>query len=154
LMAVGGMLVPGTARAQDGNYNYEVGPPTIIVPTPFNQHMDQGGLFFAGEFNWWSQSNPLRSQLIAFRGLTDRDGSISAVLGVPGGPGNFLGSRRPALDVEQAAGPGTFIPGFTAVLGWRFRSGLTVDVTWTHLTELRYSATASFQPPTDGGPHQ
>src|SRR5262249_4656552 len=58
LVTVGAMLAPGTARAQDGNYNYDVGPPTIIVPTPFNQHMDQGGLYTAGEFNFWSQTNP------------------------------------------------------------------------------------------------
>jgi hypothetical protein len=154
LVAVGGMLAPGSARAQDGNFNYDVGPPTVIVPTPFNQHMDQGGFYFGGEFNYWSQSNPLRSQLLAFRGLTDRDGSINAALGIPGGAGSFIGSRAPALDVEQVAGPGTFQPGMTTFLGWRFRSGLAVDVSWTHLTDQRYSATASLQPPTANGPHQ
>jgi Ca-activated chloride channel family protein len=31
-------------------------PPSVVVPTPFNQHMDQGGFFFGGEFNYWSKT--------------------------------------------------------------------------------------------------
>jgi hypothetical protein len=155
LVTAGGMLAPGTARAQDGNFNYDIGPPVVMVPTPFNQHMDRGGFFFGGEFNFWSQNNPLRSQLIAFRGLTDRDGSITAALGLPfTGVGNFIGSHAPALDVNQVSGPGTFSPGFTAFLGWRFQSGLTVELAWTHITDIKYSATASLQPPTSNGRFQ
>ena len=156
LVAAGGMLAPGTARAQDGNYNYEVPPPPGVstVPTPLNPHLDRGGWFFGGEFVSFSQTNPLRSQLIAFRGLTDRDGSVSAALGIPGGPGNFIGSRAPALDVNQVSGPGTYQPGFNAVFGYRFANGLAITASWLHLTEVQQSATASFQPPTANGNFQ
>jgi Ca-activated chloride channel family protein len=37
-------------------------------------------------------ANAVTHQLNAFRGMTDRDGSISAALGMPGGQGNVIGS--------------------------------------------------------------
>jgi hypothetical protein len=156
LVAAGGLLAPGTARAQDGNYNFEVPPPPGVtaVPTPLNPYLDRGGWIAGGEFIYFRQTNPLRSQLIGFRGLTDRDGSVSAALGIPGGPGTFIGSRAPALDVDQVSGPGTFQPGFTAFFGYRFANGLTILASWMHLTEVQQSATAGLQPPTATGNFQ
>jgi hypothetical protein len=169
LVAAWGLLAPGTARAQepdflqevlnppgsgehrlivraqDGNNFYEVPPPSVMVPSPLNQHLDQGGWFVGGQFVFYNQTNPLRDQLIGFRGLTDRDGSVHAALGLGNQPG-FIGSHAPALDVNQVSGPSSYQPGFNAFFGYRFRSGLAVEFSWLHLTEQRNSATASLQP--------
>src|SRR5262249_5937657 len=117
----------------------------LNIPWPLGHpRYEEGGFYTAGEFIYWMQTTPLKPQLIAFRGLTDRDGSIGAALGIPNPqPGEFIGSRQPALDVEWASGPLTYTPGFNFILGWRFRSGIALEFSWIHLAETRYSATAS-----------
>ncbi len=155
LVAVGGLLAPATVRAQDGNYNYEVPPPNVQFPYPFGHpRYEEGGLYVAGEFLFLRQTNPMKTQIIAVRGVVDRDGSVSNVLGEGAGPGSFIGSRLPALSTEQVGGPGTFEPGWRATIGWRFRSGLALEFSWLQLAETRFSATASFQPGTAPGQNQ
>ncbi len=152
LLAAGAALMPATAWAQNGQYEVPPAPFSDTVPWPLGHpRYEDGGFFTFGDFNYWMQANPLRSQLIAFRGLLDQDGSISAALGLPGGPGTFIGSRNPALDVNQVTGPLTYTPGFNFGMGWRFRGGLAVEVNWIHQAETRYSATASLHPPTSPG---
>jgi hypothetical protein len=152
LVAVGGLLVPGTTRAQDGNNAYEVPPPNVQFPYPFGHpRMEEGGLYVAGEFMFLRQTNPIKTQVIAVRGVVDRDGSVTNTLGVGGGPGSFIGSKEPALSSEQVGGPGTFEPGWRATIGWRFRNGLALEFSWLQLAETRFSATASFQPGTAPG---
>ncbi|MCC6421315.1 MAG: hypothetical protein IT429_24010 [Gemmataceae bacterium] len=147
LLALGVALAPPTARSQTVNNGYEVPPgPTPYLPLG-HPHYNEGGLYSAGEFLWWMQTNPLKSQLLAFRGLVDFDGSIHQALNIPGGAGDFIGSGLPALDVDQVSGPLTSTPGFNFVLGWRFRSGLALEASWIHLADARYSATGSLAPP-------
>jgi hypothetical protein len=154
-VAVGGLLLRGTARAEDGNYGYEVPPPNVLFPWPFGHpRMEEGGLYTAGEFLFLRQTNPMKTQVIAVRGVVDRDGSVTNTLGLTGpsgGPGSFIGSKEPALSTEQVGGPGTFEPGWRATIGWRFRSGIAVEFSWLQLAETRFSATASFQPGTAPG---
>jgi hypothetical protein len=102
--------------------------------------MDKGGLFFAGEFLFLRQTNPLQQQLIATRGFVDVDGSIS------GNPGTRFGSRAPALYANDAGGPGTYQPGFDFTIGWRFREGTVVEFNWWRLTDAKYSANATLLP--------
>jgi hypothetical protein len=117
--------------------------------------MEDGGLYVAGQAIYWRQSNPMRGQLIAVRGFVDKDGSITSALGItPSFPGVFVGDGRPALDVEQITGPGTFEPGFIFTLGYRFRSGIAVEGSWTHMVDTRNSASATLAPLNNFGQFQ
>jgi hypothetical protein len=141
LVATGVLLVPQCVWAQaDGNQLYEVPPPNLIVPTPLgNPRMEEGGLYTAGQFLFMHMSNPMQSQILAFHGVLDRDGSI----GNNSFPGNFIGDHTAALETGQVSGPGSFTPGWTATIGWRFRNGLALEFSWMHLEEVHYSASAN-----------
>jgi hypothetical protein len=113
-----------------------------MIPIPLgHDRMENGGLFMYGGFIYYHQTNPLDHQLIAVRGFTDSDGSISGTVG------NFIGSRRPALDVADAAGPNTYAPGFQIAAGWRFQDGSAIEVNFMHLFDVTYNHTASLIPP-------
>jgi hypothetical protein len=142
------LVWPKTACAQGS----DVPPPSVIVPWPFGRpHLDQGGFYFAGEFLMWRETNPLRSQPLAFRGLTDWDGTVGAALGIPSFPGNFIGTHLTALDVNSVSGPNPLQPGYGATVGYRFANGIAMEIKWIHLTEAHYSAAASLQPATSIG---
>ncbi|HYT89638.1 MAG TPA: hypothetical protein VEL76_13105, partial [Gemmataceae bacterium] len=65
-LTVGGLLTPALARAQTNNY-YDVPPPVVPNVSPLGHPgYNQGGFYAFGEFLLWTQSNPLKSQLIAF----------------------------------------------------------------------------------------
>ncbi len=155
LLTVGVALAPTSARAQD------VPPEDPENPLPlYSLHPEKGGLYTAAEFLFWRQTNPLKHQEIAVRGLLDFDGSITAALNgtfVPTVPtvipgqrvtGNFLGSKTPALFADQAAGPLSYEPGFRLTLGLKFASGVAVDVSWLSLVDVKYAASATLVPPT------
>jgi hypothetical protein len=144
-LTVGGLLAPTVAWGQNGYY--EVPPPATQFPYPLGHpRMEDGGFYTFGEFLFWQQTNPLKGQLIAFEGFNDRDGSIGLALGIGDVPGQFIGSRRPVLSVDDVSGPLTYQPGFNFGMGWRFRNGIAVEFSWIHLWDARYSATASLHP--------
>ncbi len=73
LLSAGLALAPGGARGQDYS------PPDPVVPLPlYHDRPETGGLFMAGEFLFFRETNPLKPQTVAYRGLRDFDGSISA----------------------------------------------------------------------------
>jgi len=132
---------PYLARGQEPN-NYEVPPPDPMLPLPLGMpRYEDGGFFFAGEFLYMMQTNPIGSQFIAFRGFFDLDGSASGLT-----PGSFVGSRDPALNANQVSGPASYQPGFTVNLGYRFQNGTVLSLNWWHLMDVKYSATASVVP--------
>lgn len=157
LLSVGVAITSGTVRGQ------EVPQADPVFPLPlYHDRPEKGGFYTAGEFIFWRQTNPLKNQVIAVRGLLDFDGSITADLnGItiepPTGPpiilpgqavvGNFLGSGTPALNVEDAAGPQSYEPGFRLTLGWRLASGTAVEFVWTSLMQTKYNAVATLVPP-------
>jgi hypothetical protein len=142
LLALGMLGLPAVAQAQDPN-NYEVPPADPVLPIPLGMpRYEDGGLYFAGEFLYMMQTNPMASQNVAVRGFVDLDGSIT---GLP--PGTFVGSGAVALNTEQVGGPASFQPGFSVIFGWRFKSGVALEVNWWHLQDVKYSATASLIPP-------
>jgi hypothetical protein len=132
------------ARGQVGNNLYEVPPNADAGMTSWtplgHDRLEKGGFYGFGEAIFWRMSNPLQSQIIAFRGLWDADGGLSGTVGT------FIGSKAPALNVDQASGPGTYIPGFIVGVGWRFETGTAVEVNWWHLHQAKYSATAGPEP--------
>ena len=155
LLTAGVTLAPNVVRGQ------ELPPEDPVFPMPLGRP-DKGGLYTAGEFMFWRQTNPLKQQGIAVRGLLDFDGSITADLNgivvtptnapaqiVPGTPmpGTFIGSGATALDAEQAAGPSSYQPGFRLTLGWKFRDGSAIEFSWLNLAQTRYNAVASIVPP-------
>jgi len=151
-------LLDFTARGQVGD---EVPPGDPQVPLPLYSHPGSG--FYAGaEFEFWRQTNPLKDQVIAVRGLVDFDGSITAALNgvalnpvntpiviVPGQPiiGAFIGSGQPALLASDAGGPGSYQPGVRLVAGWLFQNQVAVELSWMMLTEAKYQAVATLVPP-------
>lgn len=121
-------------------------PPDPVYPLPLGRaRMDDGGMYVGVEFLFMKQTNPLRDQIIANRGIYDTDGSISTALGLPSIPGTFIGSGTPALRTTDV-GPSTFTPGYNAVIGWRFRTGLAVELSYWHLEEAKYAGGASIEP--------
>lgn len=160
-----GLLTVGVALAPTGVRGQDVPPADPVIPLPlYHDRPERGGLFVAGEFVFFRQTNPIKHQEIALRGLLDFDGSITADLNgilltppnqppiiVPGQPaaGRFIGSGAPALFADDIAGGNheSYTPGFRFSAGWRFVDGTTVDFTWMSLTEARYSAVATLVPP-------
>src|SRR5262249_32082509 len=64
-------LAPTAAWGQDYN------PPDPVIPLPTGSaRYDLGGFYTISEFLFMEQTNPLRHQVIAVRGLLDFDGSI------------------------------------------------------------------------------
>jgi hypothetical protein len=117
------------------------GIPDPIWPLPLNNHLDDGGLFAAGKYVMYRQSNDLKNQRVASQGLVDFDGSIT------GTPGTFIGTGNEALNVKDASGPGSYQPGFTTELGWRFRDGSTLTGSWMFITYTHYNHAATLAPP-------
>ena len=144
-----GLFAPLPASAQ----YYEVPPVPVTGPLSHPRY-EQGGLFVGLQGLYWRQNRPLSSQSVARRGLIDVDGSVSTALGETRPPGTFRGSGNEALNTDQLTGPGSFQPGFNVTLGWRFENGTVLQFGWYHLSDSRYSATASLAPPfLSGGPN-
>jgi hypothetical protein len=155
-------LTPQESQAQLG----DLPQPSTIVPMPFGPVTGcTSGFYTAGEFMYWKQTNPMKSQVIANRGIIDADGTIGLTLdGLNGGaqvqpvipkpfpatPGEFIGSGETALDVSQVSGPNNYTPGFNFTFGYRFENGAALEMRWIHLVDTRYSATASLLGPGSG----
>ena len=144
------LLMAGMATAPASALGQTYTPPDTVWPFPlYSNRPENGGFFVFGEFVFMHQTNPLEHQLIATRGIKDVFGDIS------GTAGKFLGTNAPALYADDAGGPGSFQPGFTFGLGWRFGNGVVVEGSWLHLATVRYDAGASLFPPgLNGGQNQ
>jgi len=166
LVAAGLTLAPAAARAQDsglfpdpltvrGHDSGLIGDlltvraqtddgalPDSEVPLPLGHNpANKGGFYFGSEFMYFRQTNPLKSQTIAFRGFVDADGSLT------GTPGTFIGSHLPALNVTDAGGPGTYQPGTRMTIGYAWNDGTTVDIQWLWLAKAQYLHEATIVPP-------
>jgi hypothetical protein len=142
-------LAPTAARCQD----YE--PPDPVYPLPlFHAHPENGGFYAAGDFILFRQTNPLKSQPVAVRGVNDTFGEIQGTMnfmtdlffnnpGPPIVPGKFFGSGTEALNVNQVSGPNSYQPGFRTTLGWKFMNDLDIEFNWSHLVTKKESATAA-----------
>jgi hypothetical protein len=97
---------------------------------------DTSGPYGAAEILFRRQTNPLHNQVIANRGVSDHDGSISG-----GFPGTFIGSDTPALRAQDV-GPGTYALGFQVTAGWHFRDNIELEFNWIHMFDAKYSASA------------
>jgi hypothetical protein len=113
------------------------------------------------EFVMFRQTNPIRHQLLAVRGLVDVDGSITGdlngtvvntdtqvpfIIRGPLVPGNFLGTATPALFSDDLRGQETYQPGYRLTVGYRFDNGSAIEANWMHLQKATYTANASLIP--------
>ncbi len=138
------LLLPGLAKAQDATGYY---PPDVIYPLPFSNRPDLGGFVCSAEYVMFRQTNPLRDQIVAYRGFTDTDGSIAAsFIGLGTNPGTKFGSQREALNTHQATGPNDFKPGFKIDLGYKFDTGASLLFSWMYLTQHQTHASATSVP--------
>src|SRR5438552_1241266 len=117
-------LAPEAARCQDVQLpaptvvrGQDYSPPDPVFPLPlYHERPETGGFYAAGDFLLFRQTIPLKEQPIAVRGFVDTFGNVQAtlnflnfaVLGIQGPtpvPGQFFGSGKLALDVDQLSRP-------------------------------------------------
>jgi hypothetical protein len=147
-------LAPGRSWAQlAGNYS----PPDVQLPLPlYSTRPDVGGLFVDAGFAFYTQSNPIKSQPVAYRGFIvsqntfpSPDGTNATfnlkdpATGNVAFQGQFIGSRALALDTNQVTGPSSFQPGFNIEAGWKFGDGSALTIGYLWLSEESYRATAT-----------
>lgn len=150
LLTAVALLTPGPATAQGLSY---APPGDHVLPFPlYSTRPEDGGLFLAGSYVMYHQTNPLRQQTIAYAGLIDVDGSVTSgrdprrfrdQFSGNGGPGTFVGSQRNILDVNQVRGPSTYEPGFQFAIGYKFENGSTLTVDYMYLFSAQYNAAAT-----------
>jgi hypothetical protein len=145
------MLAPRTILAQEswpqGGFATGYAPPAVQLPYPlYSTHPEIGGLFLAGSYIMYNQTNPLRGhvQEVAVRGFQATD---DTVLNAPGTAGTFIGNRNEALDVNQVGGPYTYAPGFQLDIGWKFGDGSALTATFWWISNVQYSAAATLAAP-------
>jgi len=145
------VLAPGKTLAQEswpqGGFATGYAPPAVPLPYPlYNTHPEVGGLFIAGSYVMYNQTNPLRgrSQPIAYRGFVATD---DTVLDAAGSAGTFVGNRNVALDANQVGGPYTFVPGFQLEIGWKFGDGSALTASFWWISDAHYSAAATLAAP-------
>jgi hypothetical protein len=118
-------------------------PPVIFTGPLSHPRYDDGGVYFGMRFVYMKTNRQLLSQRIGIRGINDGDGTISGT----GIPNVFVGSGEDALNTASLTGPGTYQPGWDLALGYRFQSGVAVEIGWRHLSQAKYHAAASVIPP-------
>ncbi|MFM7150693.1 MAG: Lpg1974 family pore-forming outer membrane protein [Gemmataceae bacterium] len=214
-------LTPGLASAQQ----YAPADPQVPLPLGSTRPEDGGFYTYAGAL-LYRQSNPMKSQPVAIRGLYAYDTGgreqlalIPITLGVnafgeivgrlpgdqpdlrfdtsnviPGGANSatlvvnglqqfvtasppsstlqqafvlrptiistgglfesqgFVGSADLALDTAQLNTRAPYQPGMELGVGWKFRDGSAVTLSWKYLTETQYRAGATLAPPAGFNP--
>jgi len=122
-------------------------PPEVTVPIPTQNNLPDGGPFFAMEYVMFEQTNPTKSQAIAFRGFTVTAPNFTFVdaQGVTRGfnIGQFVGSQTEALDAHQVSGM-QYEPGYKWTLGYRFQDGGTISFSDMRLFNTTKTAAATF----------
>lgn len=147
------VLAPGRSLAQEswpqGGFATGYAPPAVPLPYPlYNTHPDLGGLFIAGSYVMYHQTNPITQQEVAVRGFVATDDSV---LDAAGSSGTFVGSRNQALNVNQVSGPYSFEPGFQLAIGWKFGDGSALTATFWWVAESQYRAAATLAQPIGNG---
>jgi hypothetical protein len=143
---------------------YDVpGNASFTTPVLGHDRPESGGFYTALEFVLLHQSRQIGSQVVGVRGLIDSTGLISSTVQrqfivsatgavtpilttVRGIPGTFLGSRTIALSTDNL-GRTTYEPGTRLTLGYRFDDGFSLSLSYMHLFDAKYNASASLVPP-------
>jgi hypothetical protein len=105
---------------------------------------EEGGLFLASEFAMYNISNPLKNQRVAVSGFRILDNSLQNQGGFIAG--DFIGPGDERLNVQSLRDDTTFQPGFQFTIGWKFRDGASIDLSWMYLNENKFSNGATLLP--------
>lgn len=138
LLLAGAMGGPAANRAsaQPWDATGISGTESRQTPLPLGQSRpESGGIYTFYEFLFMHQSRAMGHQIVAARGFRDSDGTVS------GNPGQFVGSRRIALDTDSW-GRTSWVPGFRLGVGYRMEDGWTFSIAYTHLFDAKYNSAA------------
>ena len=138
--------------------DFASGEPNLPLPL-YHARPDAGGFFMSGSFAMYRQTNPIKSQTVAYRGFYAIDGTnlgpqsisgtgtSSTIVASDSANNAFIGSMSDALNTQQVSGPSSYMPGFKVEGGWKFadESSLTMSYLW--LAKANYASTASLIPP-------
>ncbi|NBO92500.1 MAG: hypothetical protein EBV06_09365 [Planctomycetia bacterium] len=131
-------FAPGLAHAQEPGY----APPSWPGPFPLGStRPEEGGLYLASTFSFYSMSNPLKNQKVAVSGFRVFDNSLPGFTA-----GDFVGPGDERLNVQSLRDDMAFQPGFTFALGWKFRDGSSLELNWMYLNENKFSNGATLAP--------
>jgi len=134
LLIAGLFLAPSSAFAQ-----MDV-PPSLITGPFSNNRPESGGLYVGFNFVYMNTNRTLKDQTVGIRGFQDLDGFFGF------GINARVGSGAEALNVNDVRGPGLYQPGYDLYIGWKFSSGIAVELGWRHLQQAKYSAAAALLP--------
>jgi hypothetical protein len=138
-------LAPAAARAQ--NIGHGEPTPDWDWPLPLMLDNKESGFYFAPEAIWWKIDNPLKDQVIAFRGFIDIGGfTLQLPDDVQEGTTRIFGSGTPALRADDASQE-NYQWGWRLTFGYRFRNDVAVEFVYWKLMENRAVAGASIVPP-------
>lgn len=143
------VLGPAGVRAQPpaGQYGPDYAPMDPQLPLPnASFRPDRGGLYVFGEAVFMHQTRHLDAQPIAFRGFITTDNTIRPTLDTFIPAGTRIGSFDVALRANELS-PESYEPGFTIGVGWKFQSGVALDLTWLYLDTVKYAGGATFATP-------
>lgn len=163
-LSVALLATPAWAQPQNGTTN--LGSPVTEWPIPLMWGDRDEGFYFGAEAGMWRLNNPLRNQTVARRGFRDLDGSLR---GNPaGGVINIFDTATPpnyftTLFIERGPAGGVygsgdvamstrdvdrdlFQPGARLTLGYRFRNGVALEVSYLGVTKARNNATTGIVP--------
>ena len=116
-------------------------PPSFVAPLPLGGNRpEDGGLFVSAQALYFTQSVPLKSQVLGVYGFRDRDGTITGTVD------QFVGSGATALNVNQLTGQDTYTVGTEIDIGWKFANGSSIALNWMYLGETHYRAAATLSP--------
>lgn len=123
------------------------------------------GFYFASEALFWRMDNPIKPQIIAFRGFVDEAGLLRGrgqiitvndadaggrFLNVfffeQGEAGNTYGGGAPALSADQVDSE-TFGPGLRLTLGYRLQNDIAIEFVYWRMVDYRNTASAGILPP-------
>ncbi len=135
LLLAGAVMGPTANRvsAQPWDATGVSGTESLPTPLPLGQSRpESGGIYGTAEFLFMHPNRNIGHQIIASRGFRDSDGTVS------GTPGQFVGSRRIALDTDSF-GRTTWTPGFRVGIGYRMADGWAISVTYAHMIGAEYN---------------
>jgi hypothetical protein len=154
------LATPAWAQPNPGTTNF--GSPQYETPFPFMWGQHDEGFYFATEAVAMRINSALRTQIVARRGLRDYDGSIhgqgpldnwvtpagtyiTTLFEDRGTPGQILGSGDTALTTTDAKRD-QFTPGERFSFGYRFRNGMSVELSVMGFAKSRATAFAGVIP--------
>jgi len=119
-------------------------PPPFPSPFPLGStRPEEGGLYAFTSFDLYHVNNPLKRQTVAVSGFRILDNSLASQGFLAGA---FVGPGDERLNTQSLRNDLAMQPGFTVGLGWKFRDGSSVELSWMYLRDAKYKDGATLLP--------